>query len=282
MKIGVVGVGLMGGSLCKTLKNTYTNCIIYGVDTNKSNIKDAINLGLISKSLTIDELVKEELDFIFLCISASGIISLMNVLKSKHKNTTIIDFASTKKDIAKNIPKKLKKSFILAHPMCGTEKSGAKNALNDLYTNSIVIICDKNNNKKKHLKNANKVFDDIKMNIIYMNSKTHDKHIADISHMPHVLSFALSRSIISKKDPKTILSLSGGGFRDMSRLAKSSANMWIDIFCKNQKNILNSIECVESEIKEFKKILKNKNQNTIKSKLQKWIKDANKLHTILK
>ncbi len=279
MKIGVVGVGLMGGSLCKTLLNTYTDCIIYGVDTNKQNIQDALKIGLISKIASIDELVKKDLDYIFLCISASGVISLMNTLKNTQKKTTIIDFASTKEKISKKIPKKLKSNFVLAHPMCGTEKSGAKNAIDGLYANNIAIICDKNNYQKIHLQKANMIFRDMKMKIFYMKSKTHDKHIADISHMPHVLSYALSRSVIAKKEPKTILRLSGGGFKDMSRIAKSSPDMWIDIFCENSKNVLKSIKCVQKEIKAFKKILKSKNPN--KNELKKWIKGANKLHSIL-
>jgi prephenate dehydrogenase len=286
MKIGVVGVGLMGGSLCKALKNNYTDCIIYGVNRNSKNESNSLKMGLIDVACTIDELIKKDLDYIFLCISASGIINLMNVLKYKHKHTTIIDFASTKNSIAKKVDKKLKTSFILAHPMCGTEKSGASNAIDDLYTNNVAIICDKKNYKKKHLNKAKTIFKNLKMSIVFMNSKLHDTHTADISHMPHVLSYALSRAVINKEQKKTILSLAGGGFRDMSRIAKSSPKMWVDVFCDNNKNILRSIESVEKEIKKFKKILKQttnkKNDKEKRKKISKWIEGANKLHKILK
>jgi len=115
------------------------------------------------------------------------------------------------------------------------------------------------------------------MKIFNMNADEHDKHAAYISHMPHALSYSLANSVMNQENPEAIIALAGGGFKDMSRIAKSSPNMWVDIFKQNRENILEAIQSFKRELNFCEEIVESKDWD----KLHKWMKEANKLHNIL-
>ncbi|MEA3315167.1 MAG: prephenate dehydrogenase, partial [Campylobacterota bacterium] len=246
LTFGIVGLGLMGGSFAKVIKKNNLAKKVVGYDHNKKHQKEALSLKLVDKIVDIDKLLK--CDVIVLCIPVNAIVNFMPTLKGIKKDTTIIDFGSTKKLIVDNIPKSIKANYIPAHPMTGTEKFGPSAAIDGLYENKTIVLCDFENIKKIHKKRALKIFKTIEMNIVFMDSSTHDIHACFISHLPHAISFALANTVMNHEGPNEIISLAGGGFRDMSRIAKSSPNMWIDIFKQNRDNMLNSIEKFNKEM----------------------------------
>jgi len=115
------------------------------------------------------------------------------------------------------------------------------------------------------------------MNIVCMGSKEHDRHAAFISHMPHAISYSLANSVMAQEDSKSIIALAGGGFKDMSRIAKSSPNMWEDIFRQNKTNVLEAIQSFQSELKKCQKMVENEEWKM----LNDWMREANTLHDIL-
>jgi len=161
--------------------------------------------------------------------------------------------------------------------MAGTEKFGPSAAIDDLYTNKVVVLCDIEQSGLHQKEVAIKLFETIKMNIVFMDAKEHDRDAAYISHMPHALSYSLANAVMNQEDKESIIALAGGGFRDMSRIAKSSPNMWEDIFRQNQKNLLEAIESFQKELKKCRKMVENQEWE----ELNKWMSDANKLHEIL-
>ena len=280
MKVGIIGLGLMGGSFALALKKRYKDrdekVEIIGYDHNVQHCLEALELKIADKIADdINELLN--LDLIVLAIPVNAILETLPSLKNASDNTTIIDFGSTKEKIIKAIPKEIRANFVASHPMTGTEKFGPKAADRKLYRGKVVVICNKEENSPKHLKFAKDIFKDIGMKIFYMDAKEHDVHAAYISHMPHAVSYALANSVMKQENPKAILALAGGGFRDMSRIAKSSPNMWIDIFKQNKDNLLNAIDSFKSEIEELDNLIKNEDWDSVKS----WILNANKLHEIL-
>jgi prephenate dehydrogenase len=124
---------------------------------------------------------------------------------------------------------------------------------------------------------AEKLFHDIKMNLVLMGAEEHDEHAAFISHMPHAVSYALANAVMKQEASTSIVALAGGGFRDMGRIAKSSPNMWEDIFRQNKSNVLESIYTFQSELKKCQKMVENEEWGT----LNQWMLDANRLHDIL-
>jgi len=276
MTVCIVGLGLMGGSFALSLKNSLKICTIIGYDLNKDHQFQAKNLNLVHHiAKDFDEVKKS--DIIILAIPVEAIIKTLKLLEGIDSKTTIIDLGSTKEKISIQTPKSIKKNLILAHPMTGTEKVGPSAAFSTLYRDKIVVLCDLEHSGKHQQTQAIKIFEALSMKISYMKSKEHDSHAAFISHLPHAISFALANSVLKQEDPKSILALSAGGFRDMSRIAKSSPIMWSDIFRQNKTNILTSIEAFNKELTYLEKLIKDEEWE----KMQKWMKNANLLHNIL-
>lgn len=275
-KVGFVGLGLMGGSLSIALKQTSTDYHFMGLDHNAQHCKQALALGLVDEIVTSLEALKT-CDIIFLSIPVDGIISVAQSLGSLSPECTVIDLGSTKEKISLSIPNEIRQNFVAAHPMTGTEKFGPQAALPELYKNKVVVLCDLEKSGAHQEKVAKTLFTDIGMKLVCMDAKEHDRHAAFISHMPHALSYALANSVMKQEARNSIVALAGGGFKDMSRIAKSSPNMWEDIFRQNKSNVLEAINAFQSELKKCQKMVENEEWNTLNA----WMQDANKLHDIL-
>jgi len=275
MVVGIVGLGLMGGSMGLAVKNLEFIDKVVGFDHNQSHCKDAILLNLVDEIVEFE--VLKQSDVIFLAIPVEGIINSLQNLIEISPNTTIIDLGSTKAKIVENIPTKIRKNFVAAHPMTGTEKFGPTAALQNLYKDKIVVLCNLDDSGEHQRKTAWRIFKEIGMKIVTMDAKEHDRHAAYISHLPHAISYALANAVMAQEDAKNILILAAGGFRDMSRLAKSSPVMWEEIFKQNKKNLLEAMDHFEVELKRCRDLINNEEWES----LHCWMKDANRLHDIL-
>ncbi|AXX92418.1 prephenate dehydrogenase [Malaciobacter molluscorum LMG 25693] len=276
MNIGIVGLGLMGGSLAKALKKYAIAKKVLGYINNEKNKKDVLELNLVDEIVDLETLKKES-DVIILAIPVDGIIKMFPSLLDIDKKTTIIDMGSTKEYIVKNIPESIRENFIPAHPMTGTEKSGPKAAIDGLYEGNTVVLCNLEKNENTHVNKALRIFQGIGMRIVVMNADEHDIHACFMSHLPHAISFSLANTVMSHEDPRSIIALAAGGFKDMSRVAKSSPRMWTDIFKQNRKNLLKSIDLFEGHMKKVRKMVEEENYE----ELEKWMAKANSLHEIL-
>ena len=276
MNIGIIGLGLMGGSLGLALKKTPKNYTLLGYDHNSTHTSEALRLNLVDKVTSNFEEIKA-CDVIVLTIPVDAIIATANELKDVHERCTIIDFGSSKEKISSAIPKEIRQNFVTAHPMTGTEKFGPSAAIENLYNEKTMVICDieKSANFQKEI--ALEIFKDIQSKIVFMSAKEHDRHAAFISHMPHAVSFSLAQSVMKQADPKSIIALAGGGFRSMSRIAKSSPNMWEDIFRQNKENLLESISAFNAEMQLCQKLIEEEKWD----ELHQWMQEANTLHDIL-
>lgn len=276
MNIGIIGLGLMGGSLAKAVKRYGIASKVYGFTNSEKNKNDILQLNLVDELVDLETLKKVS-DVIILAIPVDAIIGIFPNFLDIDENTTIIDMGSTKEYIVKSIPKEIRKNFIAAHPMTGTEKSGPKAAMDDLYEGKSVVFCDLEDNANLHVNRAFKIFQAIGMRIVVMDSAQHDVHACYMSHLPHILSFSLANTVMNNEDPKSIIALAAGGFKDMSRIAKSSPRMWGDIFKQNKKNLLASIDLFENQLQNAKKMVEEDNYED----LEEWMKKANTLHEIL-
>ena len=276
MNIGIIGLGLMGGSLAKAVKRYGISKKVYGFTNSEKNKKEIEELGLVDELVDLETLKKVS-DVIILSIPVDAIISMFPNFLDINEKTTIIDMGSTKEYIVKNIPSKIRKNFVAAHPMTGTEKNGPKAAIDNLYEGKTVVLCDLEDNANMHVNKAFKIFQEIGMRIVVMNSHEHDVNACYISHLPHLISFGLANTVMSHQNPKEIIALAAGGFKDMSRIAKSSPRMWGDIFKQNRENMLESIKSFEDQMNEAKKMIEDERYE----ELEDWMKKANSLHEIL-
>jgi prephenate dehydrogenase len=276
VRIGIIGLGLMGGSLSLALNQEYSDLEIIGFDHNDQHCIEALEYGIVDK--VINDLQDfYDVDILFLAVPVDGIIAVLQNLSEISSLTTIIDLGSTKAKIIAAVPSKLRQNFVAAHPMTGTEKSGPSAAIEGLYHGKAVVLCDVAESGKKQRDLAKKIFTDIGMKIFYMGAQEHDKHAAYISHMPHALSYALANSVMKQENPKAIIALAGGGFKDMSRIAKSSPNMWRDIFQQNKAHLLDGIDSFSSELNKCRTLVAEEKWD----ELHQWMSQANTLHRIL-
>ena len=274
MNIAVIGLGLMGGSLALSLKKLDFVKSVVGYDLNKAHQKEALVLNLVDKIVSFEDVKKA--DVIFLAIPVNGIIATLKELVDVDEATTIIDLGSTKEFIVKSVPPQIRKNFVAAHPMTGTENFGPSAAIDGLYEDKVVVLCDLEDSGEVQRDIAKKIFKSLKMKKYFMRSHEHDRHAAFISHMPHAVSYSIANTVMKQEDKHNILALAAGGFRSMSRLAKSSPNMWEDIFRQNKGNVLEAIELFEIELKKLKEDIKNENWEDV----HKAMNDANALYDI--
>ena len=275
MQAAIVGLGLMGGSLALDLRLHGLAQKIVGYDRNPKHCREALELSLVDAIVDFEELKRS--DVIFLAIPVEGIIATLAKLADTSEETTIIDLGSTKEKIVASCPASLRPRFVAAHPMTGTEYSGPQAAQPGLYHDKIVVLCNTEANLPNHKERAENIFTAIGMQIVYMDAAEHDLHAAYISHLPHAISYALANSVLGQEDPKSILILAAGGFRDMSRLAKSSPTMWTDIFKQNKKNLLSSIEVFKKELRRAHTLIQEERWEELRA----WMEEATKLHQIL-
>ncbi len=245
------------------------------MDLSKENEKDALQLGLIHELIEFKDLAL--CDMIFVATPVNAIIEILQKLVDLPSNVTIIELGSTKRKIIESLPKNLIKQTLFAHPMTGTENSGPKAAFKELYKDAVCVLCDSEIADDLHQKRAVEIFSHLGMKIVFMDSKAHDHHAAIISHLPHVISFSLANFVMKEEDKRNIVHLAGGSFKGMSRIAKSSPQMWESIFLQNKDNLLSSIDFFQQELERCKQMIQlDKNDE-----LREWMKQANTLREIL-
>lgn len=266
----------MGGSFAKAVKRYQIATKVYGYARSEKAKKEIEELKLVDELVDINSM-KEKCDLIILAIPVDNIISILPEFLDIDEKTTIMDLGSTKEFIIDNVPTKIRKNFIAAHPMCGSEKFGPRAAIDDLYEGKTVVLCNLEENENLHVNRAFKVFQEIGMRIVVMDANEHDVHACYMSHLPHAISFSLANTVMGHEDPKAIIALAAGGFKSMSRVAKSSPDMWTDIFKQNRKNLLKSIDLFEDHMNKVRKMLEEEDYEDLKE----WMKKANTLHEIL-
>ena len=194
-----------------------------------------------------------------------------NDLNKTSGKTLIIDLGSTKFQICNSVENhQNRKNYLSAHPIAGTEFSGPNSAKKDLFNDKVMILCDTEKTDPNLLLDAKKIIKSLGMSIKTMNSKEHDKHIAYVSHLSHISSFMLGKTVMDKEDDDhAIYNMAGSGFESTVRLAKSSPEMWSSIFVENKKNIVDSLDEYISNINNFKKLIEISDQKTLNDEMRR-------------
>ena len=278
MKIGIIGLGLMGGSFALDIKTPFPNSIIYGIDNSAENLNKAKEIGLIDFIISYKDLRK--MDLILVAVPVSHSLNLIpKVLDLISLNTLVFDVGSTKQAICELLNDHPKRgNYLAAHPMAGTEFSGPEAAQKGLYVGKTNIICEFEKTDIKLRKLALKIFNNLEMKTIYMDPKSHDIHVAYVSHLSHISSFMLGKTVIEKEENENnIFDLAGSGFESTVRLAKSLPETWTPIFLQNKGNLVLAIEEYVSNLNLIKELILNENE----SDLSEILNNTNRIKEIL-
>lgn len=280
MKVAVIGVGLIGGSLALKLREKKFSNNFVGIDTSEIHLQEAKELGIIDHAEDFETGIKTA-DLIIVAIPVDATVKVLpQVLDLITDKQTVMDAGSTKSGIAeaiKNHPRRDR--YVAFHPMWGTENSGPKAAQKESFSGRAAVICDKQNSAEDALALVEKIAETLEMNTIYMPSEDHDVHTAYISHISHITSYALANTVLEKeREEDTIFQLASSGFSSTVRLAKSHPEMWVPIFKQNKENVLDVLNEHIAQLRKFKSALEKENYEL----LEELIRNANKIRGILK
>lgn len=279
MKISIIGVGLIGGSIALKLRQNGIADFIYGIDNNNDHLNEALDLKIIDAKVDLEYGIKNS-DLVIIAIPVDSARKLLpDVLDLISENQTVMDAGSTKAGIVKAVKNHLKRSrFVAFHPMWGTENSGPKSAISDSFTGKAGVICNKEESAEDALQMVEKIVESLDMHLIYMNAEDHDVHTAYISHISHITSYALANTVLEKeREEETIFQLASSGFSSTVRLAKSHPEMWVPIFKQNKENVLDVLNEHIAQLRKFKAALEKENFEY----LEELISNANKIRGIL-
>ena len=270
MNIFCIGIGLIGGSFARDIKENYSDATIYGISRKEATINNALGLNLIDKKATLDDL--KIADIVIISIPVDATVKLLpTVLDKINDSTLVFDAGSTKESICKVVEHhKRRRNFLACHPIAGTENSGPSAAISGLYKGKTNIICEVEKTTFKLQEKALDLFRAIGMRIRYMDPIAHDKHIAYVSHLSHISSFMLGKTVLDKeKNEKDIFDMAGSGFASTVRLAKSSPAMWAPIFQQNKTNVLETLQEYIANLQDFKNALQKDDFETIYNEMEK-------------
>lgn len=282
--VGVIGLGLIGGSMAIDLKRKGFTQNILGVDADPVNAAAAEKIGLVDKVVSLEECVDQS-DVVILAVPVDAALKLLPMILDRFEQTgandkLVMDVCSTKEHLSRSVKYHAKrKMYVASHPMSGTEYSGPWAALPGLFDGRACIICDSEESDRKAVRTVEELYTTLNMRVIYMNSSNHDVHTAYVSHLSHVISFALAQTVLEKeKDEKHIFDLASGGFSSTVRLAKSGSDMWTPILLQNSENVLRVMDTYMDKLKAFREAIEDGNEEAVRELIQ----DANRIRRIIR
>ncbi len=284
MKVGIIGLGLIGGSMAIDLRRRGFADEILGVEDDPVNAAAAMKIGLADRIVSFEECLSES-DVVVLAVPVGTAVRMLPQILDRFAemgdmSKIVVDVCSTKEHLSRCIRyHSCRRQYVASHPMAGTEYSGPWAAMPGLFDGQACIICDSEESFPKAVRTVERLYESLNMRTIYMNSSNHDVHTAYVSHISHVTSFALALTVLDKeKDEKHIFDLASGGVASTVRLAKSSPDMWIPILSQNRENVLHVMDTYIEKMQAFRKAIEEEDEDAVRDLIQ----EANKIRRIIR
>ena len=289
--IGVIGLGLIGGSMALDLKRRGFASTVLGVEADPVAAQAALTIGLVDEVVPYEDCITRS-DILVVAVPVGTAVKMIpDILdrfqagtavfpSAKKKEKIVIDVCSTKEAIcaaAKYHP--CRGQFVSTHPMAGTEYSGPWAAQPGLFDGRACIFCDTEESAPRAVRRIEELYGVLNMRPIYMRAHQHDVHTAYVSHISHVTSFALALTVLDKeKDEKHIFDLASGGFSSTVRLAKSNADMWVPILTQNHDNVLQVMDTYIDKMQQFRQAVADYDE----ARIRELIEEANRIKKIIR
>ena len=280
MKGGIIGLGLIGGSIAIDLKRKSYAEQVLGVEADPVNASAAEKIGLVDQVTDFEDCVRQS-DVIILAVPVGAAMKLLPaVLDRIGEKQTVTDVCSTKELLVNQVRlHPMRRRYVASHPMAGTEYSGPWAAMPGLFDGHACIICDHQDSDPDAVALMEDLYTVLNMRTIEMSSASHDVHTAYVSHISHITSFALALTVLDKeKDEKHIFDLASGGFSSTVRLAKSSPDMWTPILSQNRDNILQVMDTYIEKMNAFRQAIAAGDEERVRE----LIEDANRIRRIIR
>ena len=272
-QMAVVGVGLIGGSLSKAVKERNLVGEILGVGRNEERLKRAKEQSIIDKySASVDETLGEA-DLVVVATPVGIIVNqIREIVPFLKKGSIITDVGSVKKklvqDVGKYIPESL--HFVGGHPIAGTENSGFETSFSTLFEGRKCILTPVETTNPHALEKVKALWSGVGSTVVCMDGDEHDEVLAAVSHLPHIIAYSMLNSLLEREGfEETILSFAAGGFKDFTRIAASHPEMWRDIAIMNKDKLLSAIKLFQDYLDELKEAIAGEDTEKLFSEFQK-------------
>lgn len=296
MTVGIIGLGLIGGSMAIDLRRRGFASEILGVETEPVNASAALNIGLADEIVDLEQCIDRS-DIVVLSVPVGTAVKMLPMVLDRFAETRpgpdsadvssgvrckkiVIDVCSTKASLVeavRNHP--ARRRYVATHPMAGTEYSGPWAAQPGLFDGRACIICNGDDSDRDAVEEIEALYDCLNMRLTSMDASAHDVHTAYVSHISHITSFALALTVLDKeKDEKHIFDLASGGFSSTVRLAKSNADMWVPILSQNRDNVLKVMDTYIEKMNEFRDAISSGDEK----RMRELIGEANRIKRILR
>lgn len=292
-KVGIIGLGLIGGSMAIDLRRRGFACEILGVEHDPVNSAAALNIGLADRIISMEECVCEA-DVTVLAVPVDEAVRLLPEILDTvaefqssvedgvegRKARVVTDVCSVKLPMVEAVAgHPARHAYVATHPMAGTEYSGPWAAMSGLFDGRACVICDSGDSSGFSLAVIEEMYDTLNMRQIGMSASNHDMHAAYVSHISHVTSFALALTVLEQeRNDMHIFDLASGGFSSTVRLAKSSADMWVPVLSMNRDNVLDVIDTYMAKMQEFRDAVAASDRCRIKD----LIEESNRIRRIIR
>ena len=284
MRVGIMGLGLIGGSMAVDLKRKGFASEVLGVESEPVNAAAAEKIGLVDEVVSMEDCIDRS-DVVVLAVPVGAAVKMLPAVLDRFVQTgaggkLVMDVCSTKEHLARSVKyHPARRQYVASHPMAGTEYSGPWAAMPGLFDGHACIICDSEESDPKAVRTVESLYSVLNMRTIYMNSSNHDVHTAYVSHISHVTSFALALTVLDKeKDEKHIFDLASGGFSSTVRLAKSSPDMWTPILQQNRDNVLQVMDTYIDKMNAFRQAIADGDEDAVRN----LIMEANRIRRIIR
>jgi prephenate dehydrogenase len=270
-QLGLIGCGLMGGSFALALKRAGLVKRVVGYSKSPSTTERARQMGVIDVEAPSALLAVSGADIVLLAVPVAATEATLKAIRHLVNNDMLImDVGSTKRDVVDAARRVLRDhigSFVPCHPITGKEVSGVEHADPDLYTGKTVILTPIERTQVSQLKRATDVWQALQCNVVQMSPDAHDAAFAAVSHLPHLIAFALMNGITGQSNGKDMLSLAGPGFRDFSRIAASDPKMWRDVLLANKQELLEQSSHFQRALQAMELMISNNNGEALEESI---------------
>jgi prephenate dehydrogenase len=256
MKLAVIGVGLIGGSFALALKQAKAASHVVGVGRNAANLKVALERGIIDSIAPDPAAAARDADLVLVATPVAQFPKVFAALADA--KGLITDGGSTKRDVIAAARKALGRKiarFVPAHPIAGAEKSGAAAASAELFRARRVVLTPLPENSKESVSKIEEAWKRCGAQVARMDPEEHDAVLAAVSHLPHVLAYALVHDVAKRNNSAQLFSFAAGGFRDFTRIASSHPEMWRDICLANRDRLLQEMKSYANELGSIRKLI---------------------------
>ena len=271
--IVIIGLGLMGGSVAKALKNKNPEIVISAFDHNDSALDLALDVGIIDKKIStleeINKLEPKDADIIIIAVPVIESLKVFDAINGLfNSDITITDTASAKSLISDHLEENHSSptNIILSHPMAGSHNTGVGYADEAMFNNKKVLITELQNPKDHCLQLVTNLWESLGAAVFKIDPIKHDEIMSYASHLPHVISYAVLNSIM-KNPNENITTFSAGGLKDFVRIGGSDPKLWTDIFLSNKDTILKAINAYKDSLDELSELLEADNEKSLQDLL---------------